>query len=196
MTYNKWRPALVKYLTFAPPLPKRMQRGNEGRSYLVIATATADTFPHKRLCHTAVYYAIRFSLFFFIYFCVCVCSLPSASEMQSTLHLLNQHTASLVINDLIFHCFVLTSDWIGISYHLQIASSMWFKNRLRIETHDVLIEVVSLGRSVRMHPAEEADVIRQLWPPAFPSGVKNANWLARKRQWNASRASTQRLNQI
>ena len=74
MAYNKWRPALVKYLTFAPP-PKRMQRGNEERSYLVIATATADTFPHKRLCHTAVYYAIRFSLFFLSIF-VCVCVFP------------------------------------------------------------------------------------------------------------------------
>ena len=195
MAYNKWRPALVKYLTFAPP-PNECR---EEMKNVLIWLLPPPPQIHFRINDFVIRpFIMRFgSLFFFyLFLCVCVCSLPSASEMQSTLHLLNQHTASLVINDLIFHCFVLTSDWIGISYHLQIASSMWFKNRLRIETHDVLIEVVSLGRSVRMHPAEEADVIRQLWPPAFPSGVKNANWLARKRQWNASRASTQRLNQI
>ena len=195
MAYNKWRPALVKYLTFAPP-PNECR---EEMKDVLIWLLPPPPQIHFRINDFVIRpFIMRFgSLFFFyLFFFVCVCSLPSASEMQSTLHRLNQHTASLVINDLIFHCFVLTSDWIGISYHLQIASSIWFKNQLRIETHDVLIEVVSLGRSVRMHPAEEADVIRQLWPPAFPSGVKNANWLARKRQWNASRASTQRLNQI
>ena len=85
-----------------------MRRGNEGRSYLLIATAAAaDTFPYKTtlICGHLLYDSVLF-----------IPLLaggrgggsgeggrqqtnspsPLPAEMQSTLHLLNQHMAPLI----------------------------------------------------------------------------------------------------